>query len=1358
MDVAESLSVSSDDLWAAATRTLGDELTSRIDFAQENKQKTLDELLAVTEQARKRLVDKSWSFKRKNGEVVFVRDVLAKAAKWVNHFKDVGDIAVQYDPVHAALPWAGVRFLLNIAVGDLDTYNTLLESTADIAEYICRNALVESLLKGSSSPAADELSRALVKLYAAILGYLARAKSYYNQNTLRRVLKHGVLASSDLESTFTAIGKAQKDVDRCSTNFNLHAQLKMHDELQRMLEHFDAPVNRWDEALNVITDQLDAEKRGKILHWISAEPYRQHHEQTKSEVLEGTGKWLLQDPTFLRWKNESASSILWLRGIPGSGKSKLTSIVVEDAQDAFQRSQIPAPVYFYCSRNPAEPGRSDPSRIAASIARQLSTPQAGGSLLEAAVKTYKQREADAFASGPLRLVESKELILKLLDRYKDATMTIVIDALDECNEATRGSLLDTLEDLLKASSCLLKIFVSSRNDQDIVYQLDNYPNLNLSSNRNSADIDLFVRSETKRLVNNGSLLRFSMRKGELRNKIIHELTSNADGMFRWVSLQLHALQQHRTDEAILERLGRLPRTLAELYQEVLSKIENFEAEADRQLARNALSWMLCSRAQLRSDDFLAAVSVTKDRSTSAISRDQLLHLCCNLVNFDSTIDAFRFSHLSVREFLEEQGMYGPASANALVAEACLLHITGMTPDVAPLTALLEYSCWFWAAHAQAAAEQRQTRLGDILRKFLSEGQDQSSCFHQWHRRVKRLISDRSVRDWETKTKLRGSMAYTPSILLVVCAFDLYGVLSLEQWRQLAEKRPINKAGVTHQEVVVRCGSFDILEWHFNYKIPFQMTEKIVKAAATNEFNGEKVMALLLDKHGADIQITENIIKAAAENRGKGEKVMALLLDKRGVEIQITEDVVKAAAGNTGSGEKVMALLLDKRGAEIQITEDVIKAAAGNGLSGKEVMALLLNERGAEIQITEDIVTTVVRTFDETVVGRFLDKCGTDIQITEDVVMAAARNKGKSVKVMALLLDKGGAEIQIDIVTTVVGTFDETVVGRLLDRCGADIQITEDVVKSAAGNWRSGEKVMALLLDKGGAEIQITEDVVKAAAGNGLSGKGVMALLLNKRGAEIQITEGVVEAAAGNYRSGKEILALLLDKRGAEIKITEGVVKAAAETGACARVVGLLMKTRKSDTIVAITERVCFAAASCGQLDSLHYLCQHIPPTNVDPSWDAIARFYHAAQNGDVDRVNQLLREPIPFDTKNSKGQTPLWIAAFNGRTDVVSILVRRMHIDVNSLSASGQSPIFWPSANGCEDVVNILVSVGAKSHFIDADGRTAVSMARQSGHEKIVRILDPRSAALVGRKLWWRQLSLCIGLILLGLIFSTFCT
>ncbi|KAI8714909.1 NACHT domain-containing protein [Fusarium sp. LHS14.1] len=1043
MGVAESLRASGDDLWSAAIRTLGHELTSQIDFAQSSKKKTLDELLAVTDQERKRLVDKSWSFKRKDGEVVFVRDLLAKAAKWVNHFKAVGDTVVQYDPVHAALPWAGVRFLLN-------------------------------------SQTAKELNRALVKLYASILAYLAKAKSYYEQNSLKRVVKHGILASSDLESAFIAISEAQTHVDHCATSFGLQDQLESHAELKRMLKNFDAPMKRWDEALHAITDQLNATRRTDILRWISQEPYRQHHEQTKREVLKGTGKWLLQDATFLRWKNESASSILWLHGIPGSGKSKLASIVVEDALEAFRENQTPAPVYFYCSRNPAEPGRSDPSKIAASIARQLSTPKVGGPLLEAAVEVYRRREAeDTFASGPLRLDESKSLILKLLEQYRDVTMTIVIDALDECNPATRGDLLDTLEDLLKTSPCLLKIFVSSRTDQDIVYKLDNYPNLHLSSDRNSPDIDLFVHSETKRLIDKGSLLRFSTRKKEIRDRIIDELTSKAQGMFRWASLQLQALCQQTTDAAILERLGRLPRTLAELYQEILANIENLDADADRQLAQNAFSWLLCAQEQLSSDVFLAAVSVTKYGSAPAISRDQLLQLCCNLIIFDSAVDAFRFSHLSVREFLEHQEMYKRTSANALVAEACLFSLDKMAPEASPRTPLMKYSCLFWAEHAHIAAQERRTRVNELLRKFLSIEQD-PSCFHHWHRTVEEYLEDPEVR-WSTREKLKATMSYIPRVLLVICAYDLSGILSPERWRGLAQERPRNKNGATHEEVAARYGSSDILHWHFNNGIAFEVNEK----------------------------------------------------------------VVEEAAGNSGSGKEILALLLDKRGAEIQITE------------------------------------------------------------------------------------------------------------------------------------------------------------------------------------------GVVEAAAGNYESGKEILALLL-------------------------------KARNTDTIAAITDSVCFAAASCGQLDFLHYLCQHIPPMNIDATWDSIARFYQAAQNGDADQLNQLLHEPIPFDTRNSKGQTPLWIAAFNRRTDIVSILVREIHVDVNSLSVSGQSPLFWPSAYGYEDVVNILVSAGAKSHFIDADGRTAISMARHNGHKKIVRILDSQSAqrgesVLVGRKPWWRQLSLGIGLILLGFIFSTFC-
>lgn len=35
--------------------------------------------------------------------------------KSVNKFKEIGDVAVQYDPSHAALPWVGVRMVLQVS-------------------------------------------------------------------------------------------------------------------------------------------------------------------------------------------------------------------------------------------------------------------------------------------------------------------------------------------------------------------------------------------------------------------------------------------------------------------------------------------------------------------------------------------------------------------------------------------------------------------------------------------------------------------------------------------------------------------------------------------------------------------------------------------------------------------------------------------------------------------------------------------------------------------------------------------------------------------------------------------------------------------------------------------------------------------------------------------------------------------------------------------------------------------------------------------------------------------------------------------------------------------------------------------
>jgi len=71
------------------------------------------DLVSKAREKQKECEDNSWKFRFQDKEII-LRDVAEKTVFWLNKFKDFGDIAVGFDPVHAALPWAGVRFLLQV--------------------------------------------------------------------------------------------------------------------------------------------------------------------------------------------------------------------------------------------------------------------------------------------------------------------------------------------------------------------------------------------------------------------------------------------------------------------------------------------------------------------------------------------------------------------------------------------------------------------------------------------------------------------------------------------------------------------------------------------------------------------------------------------------------------------------------------------------------------------------------------------------------------------------------------------------------------------------------------------------------------------------------------------------------------------------------------------------------------------------------------------------------------------------------------------------------------------------------------------------------------------------------------------
>lgn len=104
----------SNDLWACAAAELSDEDRSYINFSCSDKLYILSDLLALTEHSKQECIEKKWRYTGKSGETVIIMDLFGKVIRWIDLFKQVGDAAVQYDPVHTELPWAGVRFLLQV--------------------------------------------------------------------------------------------------------------------------------------------------------------------------------------------------------------------------------------------------------------------------------------------------------------------------------------------------------------------------------------------------------------------------------------------------------------------------------------------------------------------------------------------------------------------------------------------------------------------------------------------------------------------------------------------------------------------------------------------------------------------------------------------------------------------------------------------------------------------------------------------------------------------------------------------------------------------------------------------------------------------------------------------------------------------------------------------------------------------------------------------------------------------------------------------------------------------------------------------------------------------------------------------
>ncbi|KAI0109470.1 hypothetical protein GGR51DRAFT_569793 [Nemania sp. FL0031] len=386
------------------------------------------------------------------------------------------------------------------------------------------------------------------------------------------------------------------------------------------------------------------------------------------------------DPTGSLWKDraeycEFHKSIRksWLNG-PVNGSSLAINSVQELPKD--NRPRDVGLAYFYFSYKTPTPIRNVALALLEQLNWQLSSPDEKVERLEYLAAKEKYIPFPDIVSA----------VIAVSGRFQRAY--IIIDGLDECFPGYQKDLLYLLTSI---KSSPVQLFASSRSHLFDIFQ--DSPAIHAITSRK--DITIYAKYRLQDLPAHYDNLHDSIINALLRTGETHH-------MFSPIVIQLDTILAKATAGAAVEEIEQeleAPSNLHAAYRDIFERILKQDTH-QVEIAKRTLTWLYYAQRPLET----AEIIEIHRHDTTEIEADAslIVRSCMGLVQSEPRI---AFTHLSVKEFLEEKHLYSEeevASRSISYLRSRIVNRITSPETVHSLiedNPLLNYAASFWGRHA-----------------------------------------------------------------------------------------------------------------------------------------------------------------------------------------------------------------------------------------------------------------------------------------------------------------------------------------------------------------------------------------------------------------------------------------------------------------------------------------------------------------------------------------------------------------------------------------------------------------------------------------------------------------------------------